>query len=360
MLQLQLKAHLAEYNRLSDEINTRLAKEGTVIQVFLGVIAGIFTVVMYADIPNKVTLIAFLLPPVEILFLWFYSAHHIKLKKCCTHTDWIAKKVNRLLGEKILTWDRDGVTQKLGELNSVIVYSARIVTHEVFFAMIVIPTIILVIFQMKEFSAVPELDFLSFRSGLFIGVIYISLLIINLMVMFLIYQKDIWFYKDEKKKEKDNPGMKMNSPGVASPEAMQMEYRELCAYHRHQRGLTWQLGSILVTASLAIFGIVASRHDILPLSVLFASGIVSLVTLTLFWLAFERISYLNDIMKARMKMIEVELGMYLIRAYTEVDSEYGRETSHPIGRRLQTTWLIRVLVVVYTIGWVSLWVLKNG
>lgn len=139
----------------------------------------------------------------------------------------------------------------------------------------------------------------------------------------------------------------MNSPGMAIPEAIQLEYKELCAYHRHQRGLTWQSGSILITASLAIFGIVASRHDILPLSVLFASGTVSLVTLTLFWLAFERISYLNDIIKARMKKIEVEFGMYLIRAYTEVDSEYGRETNHPIGRRLHITWLIRVLVIVY-------------
>lgn len=178
--------------------------------------------------------------------------------------------------------------------------------------------------------------------------------------MFLIYQKDIWLYKDEEKKENENLSMKTNDPGMASPEWMQMEYKELCAYHRHQRGLTWQMGSILITASLAIFGIVASRHDILPLSVLIASGIASIVTLTLFWLAFERISFLNDIAKARMKVIEQKLGMYIIRAYTEEDSEYMGETNHPIGRKLHTTWLIRVLVVVYTIGWISLWVLKNG
>ena len=315
MLQLQLEAHLAEYNRLSDEINTRLAKEGTVVQVFLGFIAGIFTITMYTDIPNKITLIAFLLPPVEILFLWFYSAHHIKLKKCCTHTDWISKKVNKLLEEKILTWDREGVTQKLGGLNSITVNLSRIVTHEVFFAMIVIPTIVLVIFQMKEFGAIPELDFLSFRFGLFIGIIYVLLLIVNLIVVFLIYRKDIWFYRDEE----ENEGSKTRNLNMRDPEVIQMEYRELCAYHRHQRGLTWQMGGILITASLAIFGIVASRHDILSLSVLIAAGAVSTFTLVLFWLVFERISFLNDVIKTRMKEIEEKFGMYIIQTYTEKD-----------------------------------------
>jgi hypothetical protein len=33
------------------------------------------------------------------------------------------------------------------------------------------------------------------------------------------------------------------------------EYTELCAYHRHQRELTWKIGSILITASLAVLDV---------------------------------------------------------------------------------------------------------
>lgn len=74
------------------------------------------------------------------------------------------------------------------------------------------------------------------------------------------------------------------------------------------------MGSILITASLAVFGIVASRSDILPLVVVVLSGVFSIFTLVLFWLIFERMSFLNDIMKARMKEIEHEFNMYIARA----------------------------------------------
>jgi len=266
--------------------------------------------------------------------------------------------VNNLLDEEkeILVWDSKGVTQKLGKLHPVTVYLPKIVTHEVFFAIIVIPTIVLVIFQMEEFNTIFGLDFISFRFGLFIGVIYILLLAINLVVMFFIYKKDIWLYQDGKKES--NSKVKVKDINMTIPEGVQTEYRELCAYHRHQRGLTWQMGSILITASLAIFGIVASRHDDLPLSVLIPSGFVSIFTLTLFWLVFERMSFLNDALKARMKEIEKEFGMCIIRAYTKKDSEYKGRTNHPTGRELRTTWLVRGLIIVYIFGWIFLWIFK--
>lgn len=49
---LQLKAYLAEYSRLGDEINTRLEKEGTIIQVFLGFIVGIFCLIHVLGYPK--------------------------------------------------------------------------------------------------------------------------------------------------------------------------------------------------------------------------------------------------------------------------------------------------------------------
>lgn len=140
-------------------------------------------------------------------------------------------------------------------------------------------------------------------------------------------------------------------------EYKQIEYQELCAYHRHQRELTWQMGSILITASLAVFGIVASRFDILPLAALILSGIVSIFTLVLFWLIFERMSFLNDVAKARMKEIEREFDMYIARA-VELGSEYRSKTNHPIGRFARMRFLIRSLVGIYTFCWVSLWIYK--
>ena len=140
----------------------------------------------------------------------------------------------------------------------------------------------------------------------------------------------------------------------------QAEYQELCTYHRRQRELTWQVGTILITASLAIFGIVASKFKDLPLPALIFSGFVSIFTLVLFWLFFERISYLNDVVKARMRKIEHEFGMYIVRTYTEEENEYKKRTDHPIGRELRTRWLVPGLVVAYAISWISLWIIKNG
>ena len=138
-------------------------------------------------------------------------------------------------------------------------------------------------------------------------------------------------------------------------EQKQMEYKELCAYHRHQRELTWQMGSILITASLAVFGIVASRSDILPLIVVVLSGAVSIFTLVLFWLIFERMSFLNDIMKARMKEIEIEFNMYIARA-VQKGSRYRNKTNHPIGRFARMRFLVRSLVGLYTMCWIFLWI----
>lgn len=138
-------------------------------------------------------------------------------------------------------------------------------------------------------------------------------------------------------------------------EQKQVEYRELCAYHRHQRELTWQMGSILITASLAVFGIVASRSDILPLMVVILSGVVSVSTLVLFWLIFERMSFLNDIIKARMIEIELEFDMYIARA-TQRDSRYRNKTNHPIGRIARMRFLVRILVGTYAVCWMLLWI----
>ena len=132
-----------------------------------------------------------------------------------------------------------------------------------------------------------------------------------------------------------------------------VEYRELCAYHRHQRELTWQMGSILITASLAAFGIVASRSDVLPLTVVILSGVVSISTLVLFWLIFERMGFLNDVTKARMKEIEFEFNMYIARAVQE-ESHYGNKTNHPIGRFVRMRLLVRSLAVVYAVCWALL------
>jgi hypothetical protein len=138
---------------------------------------------------------------------------------------------------------------------------------------------------------------------------------------------------------------------------IEIEYRELCAYHRHQRELTWKIGSILITASLAVFGIVASRFEVLPLSALVPLGAVSIFTIAFFWFVFERISFLNDAIKARMREIEKEFGMYIVRTY-EGDSRYRTQTHHKIGSFLHVRWIVRLLFGVYVVAWILLWTLK--
>jgi hypothetical protein len=97
----------------------------------------------------------------------------------------------------------------------------------------------------------------------------------------------------------------------ADRESLLEEYRSAHQFVIAMHGHTWQIGGILIVASLGVFALLAERStgSIKGLVLSFFAGGFSSILLIAWYSIMERISFFIEVSYHRLREIEIELGL---------------------------------------------------